>query len=97
MPRPTARMEPMLELLALAWKRYPDQRLGQLIGNAARDRSRPTGLIGEDSETGAAFFATNYRDPFDVGDDEIWEGLRELAYGGYDPGPFGPEENPLAD
>jgi hypothetical protein len=68
MPRPDARIEPMLELLRLAWERFPDQRLGQLIGNAARD---PALAAGDD-----------YRDPFEVEDDQVWQGLERLACGG---------------
>lgn len=36
MARPVGRIEPMLALLREAWQANPDQRLGQLIGNAAR-------------------------------------------------------------
>lgn len=35
--RPPQRIEPMLALLRKAWERYPDQRLGQLVGNAGRN------------------------------------------------------------
>jgi uncharacterized protein YihD (DUF1040 family) len=65
MPRPEQRIERMLALLDAAWRRHPDQRLGQLIGNAARDS---TAAAGED-----------YRDPFNVEDDELWAGLERLA------------------
>lgn len=75
MARPVDRIEPMLALLAEAWRRYPDQRLGQLIGNACRD---PHGAPMQD-----------YRDPFNVEDDETWEGLKRLVHGPYDNGPFG--------
>lgn len=57
----------MLVLLREAWVRNPDQRLGQLIGNAARDTSRPAG--------------SDYRDPFNVEDDELWKGLERMASG----------------
>lgn len=65
--RPAARRVVMLALLERAWDQYPDQRLGQLIGNAGRVPSS-VGL-GE------------YRDPFNVEDDEMWDGLRRLADG----------------
>jgi hypothetical protein len=42
-----------------------------LIGNAARDPRRPAG--------------EDYRDPFNVEDDEVWAGLRAIASGD----PFG--------
>jgi hypothetical protein len=77
-PRPTARIGPMVELLRKAWERFPDQRLGQLVGNAARD---PTQLPASD----------DYRDPFNVADDELWSGLQMLAEG---PGRSGPDETP---
>lgn len=63
--RPVARTEPMLLALREAWEKNPDQRLGQLIGNAARDPSRDPG--------------DDYRDPFNVEDDQIWTGLERLA------------------
>jgi hypothetical protein len=75
-PSRTARIGPMIELLRMAWERFPDQRLGQLIGNAARD---PTRVPASD----------DYRDPFNVGDDELWSGLKMLAEG---PGRSGPDE-----
>lgn len=93
MSRPVDRMEAMLELLRTAWKRYPDQRLGQLIGNAARDPNRKVEVISTEE---GDIFRTDYRDPFNVEDDEMWTGLRKLVYGDYDPGPFGPDEDPLA-
>jgi len=65
MPRPEERIDAMLKLLAAAWRRHPDQRLGQIIGNAAR------------VENSAA--ESSYRDPFDVEDDEMWAGLQRLA------------------
>lgn len=34
--RDPARIPEMLELLGELWKRFPDQRLGQLVSNAAR-------------------------------------------------------------
>ena len=46
----------------------PDQRLGQLVGNAAR---RP--VVGDPRG--------RYRDPFDVEDDEMWRGLERMARG----------------
>ena len=58
----------MLTLLAAAWRRHPDQRLGQLIGNAARD---PVAV----NEFGHG----EYRDPFNIEDDEMWAGLERLA------------------
>jgi hypothetical protein len=64
------RIEPMLALLREAWYRYPDQRLGQLVGNAARD-----------AEDANVFGYGRYRDPFNVEDDEMWEGLKTLAKG----------------
>jgi hypothetical protein len=59
----------MLELLREAWRRNPDQRLGQLIANAGRERSEgdPYG---------------RYRDLFDVEDDQMWRGLERMAKGG---------------
>lgn len=68
MSRPAARIEPMLALLRAVWERHPDQRLGQLIGNAARGETTPAAPFGE------------YRDPFNVEDHEVWEGLRRLAH-----------------
>ena len=47
-------MEPMFPLLREAWERNPDQRLGQLVGNAGRE---PT-----DGDPRG-----RYRDPFYVG------------------------------
>jgi hypothetical protein len=66
--RPRERIEPMVTLLHEAWSRNPDQRLGQLIGNAAREPrdGDPRG---------------RYRDPFDVGDDEMWKGLERMVGG----------------
>lgn len=68
MGRPVERIEPMLELLRQAWLRYPDQRLGQLICNAARDPDN-TNFAG----------VGYYRDPFDIEDDAVWEGLKKLC------------------
>lgn len=82
----------MLALLEKAWRRYPNQRLGQLIGNAARDPNRKVEVLDVD---GADVFLTNYRDPFNVEDDEMWTGLAELAGGQYNPGLFDPDEDPL--
>lgn len=65
--RPVDRIEPMLALLRQAWERYPDQRLGQVIGNAARDPRKPE--------------MEDYRDPFNVEDDQMWAGLRNMAAG----------------
>jgi hypothetical protein len=65
--RPPARIQPMLDLLRQAWEKHPDQRLGQIIGNAAR----------RDPEKGEA--VGRYRDPFNVEDDEMWKGLERLA------------------
>ena len=65
--RPTERIEPMLALLREVWWKYPDQRLGQIIGNACRaEPTEPKGI-------GA------YRDPFNIEDDEVWAGLGRLA------------------
>lgn len=66
--RPPERIEPMLSLLREAWLRNPDQRLGQLVGNAAREprAGDPRG---------------RYRDPFEVEDDEMWKGLERMANG----------------
>lgn len=89
--RHVARMEAMLDLLTRAWNRYPDQRLGQLIGNAARDPNRKREAI---STEWGDIFTTDYRDPFNVEDDEMWLGLRRLAYGDYDPGLYGPVDDP---
>ena len=35
--RDPARIDRMIELLRLVWKRYPDLRLGQLVVNLCRD------------------------------------------------------------
>lgn len=74
MTRPAERIEPMLDLLRQAWEKHPDQRLGQLIGNAGR--GEPT----EGEPHG------RYRDPFNVEDDEMWKGLERLGGEG-DPTP----------
>lgn len=66
--RPAERIEPMLDLLRKAWLASPDQRLGQLIGNACRDEPI-------EDEVGA------YRDPFNVEDDEVWANLRRMVEG----------------
>jgi hypothetical protein len=66
MARPVDRIDPMLTLLRAAWYANPDQRLGQIIGNACRDPYKAT---------------DDYRDPFTVEDDETWEGLRRMAEG----------------
>lgn len=58
----------MLGALRAAWKRNPDMRLGQLIGNAARDTTRDNG-----------FGHGEYRDPFNVEDDEMWAGLNRMG------------------
>lgn len=70
MARPVERIEPMLALLREAWEQRPDQRLGQLVGNAARDPLRPPG--------------EDYRDPFNVEDDAMWDGLERMAARGRD-------------
>ena len=67
MPRPAERIGPMLELIRKAWEVNPDQRLGQLVANAGRDPERPPG--------------EDYRDPFEVEDDELWRGLERMAKG----------------
>jgi hypothetical protein len=61
-------MDPMLELLREAWRRNPDQRLGQLIANAGREHSE-------------AYPYGRYRDPFGVEDDQMWRGLERMAKG----------------
>lgn len=66
--RSADRIEPMLALLREAWDRNPDQRLGQLVGNAARDHDREPG--------------DDYRDPFNVEDDQLRRGLERMAHGG---------------
>lgn len=68
MSRPADRIEPMLALLRQAWYAHPDQRLGQLIGNAARQPGTDNGFGNE-----------VYRDPFNVEDDELWQSLKALA------------------
>lgn len=70
MTRPVQRIEPMLDLLRRVWEKYPDQRLGQVIGNAAR-LPAPEGA--------PSWIGGPYRDPFNVEDDEMWAGLRALA------------------
>lgn len=60
----------MLALVRRAWYANPDLRLGQLIGNAARD---PVHLN--------SFGHGEYRDPFNVEDDDVWKGLEDLARG----------------
>lgn len=65
MSRPSERIEPMLDALRRAWGRHPDQRLGQIVGNAGR--------VPRDVGPGT------YRDPFNVEDDEMWAGLKRLA------------------
>jgi len=70
MARPEERIDPMLNELRKAWLARPDQRLGQMIGNAARGPMTPTQQWGE------------YRDPFNVQDDEMWAGLTRMAEGG---------------
>jgi len=72
----------MLGLLEEVWRKYPDMRLGQLVANLARDPHRPTGII--DMETGEV--VSNYRDPFNVEDDEMWSALRDAAETGRFPG-----------
>lgn len=66
--RPVERIEPMLALVRQAWLKYPDQRLGQIIGNAARD---------PEVENWAGH--GEYRDPFNIEDDAMWEGLRRMV------------------
>lgn len=66
--RPVDRIEPMLAELRRAWYANPDQRLGQLVGNAAR---HPTATND--------FGIPLYRDPFNVQDDEVWDGLRRMG------------------
>jgi hypothetical protein len=63
----------MLALLREAWLMHSDQRLGQVVGNAARDPGKRAG--------------DDYRDPFNVEDDEVWAGLRAIVRGD----PFGKE------
>jgi hypothetical protein len=58
----------MLILFRQAWENNPDQRLGQLIGNAAREE------LADDPHG-------RYRDPFYLEDDEIWKGLERMARG----------------
>lgn len=72
MGRPEERISPMLELLEKAWRKNPDQRLGQLIGNATR-KPDPHGFLGD------------YRDPFNVEDHETWLGLEKMAEAGEPP------------
>ncbi len=67
MPRPAERIEPMLDLLREAWEQNPDQRLGQIVANAVRDPKRSPGK--------------DYRDMFEVEDDELREGLERMAKG----------------
>jgi len=55
----------MLTALRAAWRRYPDMRLGQLIGNAA-------GVTVDDPGTAEPYF---------VEDDLLLEGLRTIATG----------------
>jgi hypothetical protein len=68
MGRPVARIEPMLAALRAVWLAHPDWRLGQVVGNAARDPEQDNG-----------FGYGEYRDPFNVEDDQVWDGLRRLA------------------
>lgn len=70
MSRPADRIEPMIALLRSAWLSNPDWRLGQLLGNAARD-----------PEAFNEFGVPSYRDPFNVEDDEMWSGLARIARG----------------
>lgn len=42
MPRPISRISETLTVLEQTWRRFPDQRLGQLLANASRD---PEGFI----------------------------------------------------
>jgi hypothetical protein len=58
----------MLSLLREAWDRNPDQRLGQLVGNAGREP--------KDGDSRG-----RYRDPFYVADEEMSNGLRRMARG----------------
>lgn len=58
----------MLASLREAWERNPDQRLGQLVGNAARKQK-------------AGDSQGRYRDPFEVEDAEMWRGLERMAEG----------------
>lgn len=39
MSRPPDRIEPMLQPLRELWLKHPDQRLGQLVANAGRDKA----------------------------------------------------------
>lgn len=68
MSRPVERIEPMIAALRNAWNANPDQRLGQLIGNAARAPNTDNG-----------YGYGDYRDPFNVEDDELWAGLSNLV------------------
>lgn len=65
--RPVERIDAMLKLLREAWLLVPDQRLGQVIGNAARNPGAQPML--------------DYRDPFNVEDDAMWAGLKRMAAG----------------
>lgn len=58
----------MLDLLRKAWERNPDQRLGQLVSNAARDPDHIN-----------PFGVPAYRDPFGVEDDQVWAGLERMT------------------
>jgi hypothetical protein len=59
--RPIDRIAPMLAEVERVWRAHPDWRLGQVIGNAAREPGH-----------GA------YRDPFNVEDDAMWQGLMAI-------------------